>query len=113
MSGKKACDKEGISTSYYDLGDFKGPGWYRMMQPAGTKIPEQPPKSEHCGTSAPGWLNGTHPDVTGKTVNGTVCFHWDKNECYEKTAITITNYGKFFVYKLSNTPGCANRYCAL
>ena len=30
----------------------------------------------YCGTHAPGWLNGAHPQTTGETVTQTVCFNW-------------------------------------
>ena len=109
MSGKYACDEEGRNN--FDLGDFKGPGWYRMMEPAGTKIPEQPPPKNHCGTVATGWLNGSHPSQIGEKVTREVCFNYG-TKCWRKTTITIINCSGFFIYNLPNTPTCELRYCA-
>ena len=36
-----------------------------MIHPAGTKLPERSIARGHCGTSLPGWLNGTHPTNLG------------------------------------------------
>ena len=103
------CDYD---TSNNDHGDFKGPGWYRMMTPAGTKIPEVAPPVLHCGTSGPGWLNGAHPDGLGQTVSREVCFNYAGDKCYLKKTIKVTNCGGFYVYELPRTPACYNRYCA-
>ena len=93
-------------------GDWRGPGWYRMMSPAGTQIPEYPPSSSHCGTHATGWLNGTHPSIPFQSVSREICFNWNDDMCNWKTNITITNCQDYFVYDLKNTPGCTLRYCA-
>ena len=103
------CDDD---TSNEDHGDFKGPGWYRMMTPAGTKIPEVAPPVLQCGTAATGWLNGAHPDGLGQTVSREVCFNWNGDKCFEKTTIKVTNCGGFYVYELPRTPLCTLRYCA-
>ena len=104
------CDNDSHWVNY-DHGDFKGPGWYRMMTPAGTKIPEVAPPSFHCGTGATGWLNGAHPDGLGQTVSREVCFNYAGDKCFEKTTIKVTNCGGFYVYELPRTP-CPFRYCA-
>ena len=103
------CDDD---TRGYDHGDFKGPGWYRMMTPAGTKIPEVAPPKWHCGTVATGWLNGAHPDGLGQTVSREVCFNWNGDKCNWKATIKVTNCGGFYVYELPRTPNCNLRYCA-
>ena len=36
------------------------------MGPAGTQLSEGIVDTYHCGTSATGWLNGTHPTILGK-----------------------------------------------
>ena len=113
--------KSGIENGYYcdddtrsdiDHGDYKGSGWYRMMNPAGTKIPEVAPPLGQCGTNAPGWLNGAHPDGLGQTVSREVCFNYFGNKCWTKTTIKVINCGGFYVYELPRTSICPHRYCA-
>ena len=108
MWEKRACDKK----RRINREDFKGPGWYRMMEPAGTKMPEQPPPRYHCGTVATGWLNGSHPSQIGERVTREVCFNWNGNKCKWKTNITVIKCSGFFIYNLIRTPGCNLRYCA-
>ena len=100
---------------------WKGPKkWYRFMAPAGTRIPEKPPNFSDwrygpCGTLYPGWLNGHHPKQQGKLVKRKVCFakyRYGRNNCYWSNYVKIRHCGKYFVYFLSNAPGCSMRYCA-
>ena len=100
------CDEEGHDE------DWKGPGWYRMMNPAGSKIPEKPPPVYHCGTAWPGWMNGVHPSQHGETQEREICFNFYFNTCHEKTTITVINCKDYFVYNLPKVPGCPMRYCA-
>ena len=81
------------------------------MEPAGRKIPEKPPSIYHCGTNAPGWLNGSHPETPGQTVSRTVCYVWGGVNCHGRKTISITNCGDYFVYLLSKF-NIATRYCA-
>ena len=92
--------------------DWKGPGWYRMMSPAGTKMLDVAVPSHKCGTYATGWLNGTHPDLLGETVDRTACFNWDGNECNSSTSVKVKNCGGYFLYYLPAYPHCRLRYCA-
>ena len=46
-----------------------------MMEPAGTKIPEEAPPTNKCGTWGTGWLNGDHPTEPGKIVTKEVCYN--------------------------------------
>ena len=92
--------------------DWSSEGWYRFTGPSGTQMPEKAPGKGHCGTYAPGWLNGTHPDKAGQTIPGTVCFHFSSDKCYEKVSIEITKCDQYFVYRLPETPWCQLRYCA-
>ena len=91
--------------------DWKGPGWYRMMAPAGSKIPEKPPPKYHCGTRGPGWMNGVHPSQQGETQEREICFNDGFDTCWEETTITVINCKDYFVYNLPKIPGCG-RYCA-
>jgi cysteine-rich repeat protein len=86
-------------------------GWYRFVEPAGTKMPDSAPPKNVCGTDATGWLQGGHPQNPGETVNRKVCFHWGSNTCNWSTNIQVTNCKDFYVYKLNSTPACSLAYC--
>ncbi|CAH3175999.1 unnamed protein product [Porites lobata] len=89
-----------------------GPGWFRFVGSAGTRMPTSCPPTGRCGTSAPGWLNGGHPTVADGQVSRQVCFHWNGNCCLWSTNIKVRNCGSYYVYYLSGTPsGCHLRYC--
>ena len=105
----KYCDQSGFG---YTSPDWKGPNWYRFVQPAGFKIPESPVKSYYCGTNASGWLNGKHPENFGDVIEQKACFHFYDNECWYSIDIQIMNCGDFYVYYLPQTPYCYMRYCA-
>ena len=42
---------------------------YRMVSPAGSKIPETVVGEFHCNTKAAGWLNGAHPTVNVSRIS--------------------------------------------
>ena len=96
--------------------DWQGSNnWYRMMPPAGVVITETSLEWKHCGTTAPGWIRGTHPTDEGEKVTVEVCFSYDDgdvDDCHYTQNIDITYCGEYFVYLLPETPGCAKRYCA-
>ena len=66
---KLNCDREGTHKHYNNLQTYKivAEGWYRFMEPAGTRLPLVPPPShgwylETCGTAASAWVqNGSYP----------------------------------------------------
>ena len=91
--------------------DWRGPGWYRIMGPAGTQLPEEIVEMYHCGTSATGWLNGTHRIVFNEIVDRQVCFSIHEEPCRYQSAIQVLNCGDFFLYNLESTPTCILRYC--
>ena len=104
------CDYSGYGTT---SPDWQGPNWYRMIGPAGSKIPETYVDPKHCNTGAPGWLNGTHPTIQYETVDRTVCFYSiGGNKCHWETAIQIRNCGDYFLYYLPEPPTCYLRYCS-
>ena len=92
--------------------DWKGTGWYRMVKPAGTQLPEMPPPENHCGTHAVGYLRGSHPSEVGKRIRMTVCFGWGGHNCRESYTITVINCNGYFVYYLPRTNYCTLGYCA-
>ena len=102
--------------SFSDLTDIKcddmsSIAWYRMMGRAGDQIPEKCVPMNHCGTRAPGWLNGKHPTVKDGVVTRQVCYNWNDNCCNWKNDIKIRNCGDFYVYQLPKPPSCSLRYC--
>ena len=82
-----------------------------MTGEAGHHIPEKCVPMRHCGTHAPGWLNGKHPTIQEGVVTREVCYHWKKMCCYWKNFIKIRNCGSYYVYELSKPPACHLRYC--
>ena len=67
----------------------------------------------HCGTHAPGWLLGAHPEVSDGVVTRTVCFSWRNKCCRWRSQISVRNCGDFYVYKLQRAPKCKLRYCGV
>ena len=108
--GTNYCDK---LVEYSDTSPgWQGAAWYRMAEPAGTTIPEEPVESYHCNTLDPGWLNGHHPATAGETINGKVCFNEYGNTCEFETQIQIKHCTSYYLYYLVDTPNCYLRYCS-
>ena len=120
--GGNYCDKAGR----WESPDWHGSGWYRMKEPAGTRMPESDPGGDHCGTSASIWFNGTHPTAIGETIQGISCASHFRGSCYAREFIKIKNCGSFYLYYLPNSgtgssdahpsptdgSGCTRRYCS-
>ena len=66
---------------------------------------------KHCGTAAPGWMNGGHPSVAERVVSRSVCFRSKSNCCKWSIVISVRNCGGFYVYWLQRPPHCNFRYC--
>ena len=103
------CD-EAVS-SQWTSPDWQGSGYYRLLFPAGAKLPESSPGYKHCGTKGPGWLRGEHPQDVGAEENMIVCFDYGEG-CDYTADITVTNCDGYYVYMLPDTPDCLLRYCA-
>ena len=86
-------------------------GWYRFAGEAGTQMADSCVNMYHCGTESPGWLNGTHPDLTDGAVKRQVCFSSFDKCCHHSNEITVQNCGGFYVYKLERQSQCNLRYC--
>ena len=85
--------------------------WHRLIGNSGTKIPDSCVPMRRCGTHAPGWLNGTHPQLQEGQVNRTVCYHWSSRCCNWQNNIKVRSCGDFYVYNLIKPPHCWLRYC--
>ena len=100
------CDSSNV------LGDWTGGNsWYRFQEPAGTQLANSTVSVKHCGTNAPGWLNGAHPSVLGENVIRQVCFSWVGNSCFTSTNVEIKKCGGYYLYKLNTVPICDIKYC--
>jgi len=108
-SGSYWSDTTGCS---YTNSQWYGDDWYRFLSPAGTRIAEEAPGHQYCGTSATGWMQGSHPTILGEIVTRTVCFQSSSNTCYYSSEIKVRNCGQFFLYRLADTPQCHLGYCA-
>ena len=109
--GSDYCDT--LSSSYYTSSPgWQGAAWYRMAEPAGTTIPEEPVDSNHCNTWFTGWLNGHHPATAGETINGKVCFTFFTSTCYYETQIQIKHCTSYYLYYLVDAPSSWFRYCS-
>ena len=95
---KLGCEE--FLMSYPATSDWKGPGWYRLLPPAWTVIPESSPGEHHYGVWFTGWVRGQHPVRPGQVSNTTICFTTRSDDCYQQVDAMITNCDSFFVYFL-------------
>ena len=91
---------------------WHGDAWYRFLPPAGTRILEEAPGYQYCGTYGSGWMQGSHPTSLGETVTRTVCFQSLNNTCSWQSEIKVRNCGQIFLYRLVDTSNCHLGYCA-
>lgn len=90
-------------------------GWYRFINEVGGKMPETAPDPYHCGTVAPMWIRGTHPDVANTEKIVELCTNIrgrNKGCSLQPQDLSVKNCGSYFVYKLFRTYGCSMAYCA-
>ena len=87
------------------------PGWYRFQGDAGNTMANECPSPLRCGTIAPGWLKGGLPTIKDGIVSRKVCFHQNRNCCYNSAMVQVRNCKGFYVYKLPSAPSCQLRYC--
>ena len=91
---------------------WQGAAWYRMAEPTGTTIPEEPIDIWHCNSEQPGWLKGRHPATPGEIINGKVCFSEIFYTCYRETQIQIKHCTSYYLYYMVDTPDPWSRYCS-
>ena len=72
--GGAYCDQVDPLYDSQQSPDWQGAAWYRMAEPGGTTIPEEPIDIWHCNSEQPGWLKGRHPATPGEIINGKVRF---------------------------------------
>eukprot|EP00058_Branchiostoma_floridae_P002561 XP_002588049.1 hypothetical protein BRAFLDRAFT_83029 [Branchiostoma floridae] len=104
----------GTSTLLCDKrSEVKNGSWYRFVGEGGvTMATERPLSTNRCGTHAPVWMRGRHPNVTDGVVTRTVCAFWDGNDCKWSWEIKVLSCpGDYFVYKLRKAKECLLAYC--
>jgi len=96
--------------------DWKGASWYRVVEPAGTKILSGDPGYQHCNTDDAGYIRqGKHPSTPGQSTNLTVCFNagpkYKSCEPLHPNSITATMCNGYYVYYLVQVFNTDDRYC--
>uniref|UniRef100_A0A8C6R550 ZP domain-containing protein n=1 Tax=Nannospalax galili TaxID=1026970 RepID=A0A8C6R550_NANGA len=92
--------------------DYNLDGWYRFVGEGGERIPETCVAVQRCHTSAPMWLNGSHPVLGDGIVSRKACAHWSENCCLWNSEVQVKACpDKYYVYRLQGTPECELRYC--
>ena len=86
-------------------------GWYRFQGAAGDHMPDKCVLRFRCGTTHPGWLNGTHPTIADGVVTRTVCFSWSTDCCFWHNIIQVKNCSSHYVYELQRSSWNSLRYC--
>ncbi|XP_048577292.1 von Willebrand factor D and EGF domain-containing protein-like isoform X2 [Nematostella vectensis] len=90
-------------------------GWYRFTSSVGGEIPTTKPEPNMCGTFAPIWMRGTHPDTIGVTKETTACVNVNNrnNGCFRSIDMCVEMCsGGYYVYYLRPPYGCSMAYCA-
>ncbi|XP_055483606.1 pancreatic secretory granule membrane major glycoprotein GP2 [Psammomys obesus] len=111
-------DDPSRSTENTELGaecDNELHGWYRFVGDGGVRMPETCVDVNRCHTSAPMWLNGSHPVLGDGIVGHTACAHWNENCCFWSSEVQVKactdESGDYHVYRFQGTPECSLRYC--
>ncbi|XP_065827049.1 uncharacterized protein [Oscarella lobularis] len=117
QSGSGGSGDGYYSSQWLSSPNFSPNSWHRFDDTLGGRMPESCPPSGSCGTFAPGWLRGSHPQKVGEEENKTVCFNYaDKYFydccCCQRTFVQTVNCGTFYVYNLPTVPACPYAYCA-
>lgn len=99
------CDNDPSSPGWV------GPGWYRFVGAAGTRMPTSAPAPYSCGTHAAGWLDGAHPTEAEGVVDRQVCWSWVEGPCWQVGSIQVVDCGDHYLYNLTVPLACSYRYC--
>ena len=133
------CDQDydlttGAINPHLDQTNWKGAGWYRFMEPAGTRMIEYPEVKGmgDCSTQDPTYIVSSDYDSIqmGEVVDREACmfnskvFNQQGNPCFVPSHFTDSGFdkipikikrcqGDYFVYELPNIAECNGRYCAI
>ncbi len=95
--------------------DVNWVGWYRLfIRGQSVQMPDTCVDQLSCGTHAPLWMNGLHPQIEDGVVTRSVCGHWLNNCCYFKSnPIKVKACpGGYYVYEFVRAVNCYLAYCA-
>ncbi|XP_049591635.1 oncoprotein-induced transcript 3 protein [Syngnathus scovelli] len=86
--------------------------WYRFTGMAGDAMPTFCISENHCGTNAPIWLNGSHPQLQQGIVTLPACASFGDNCCQWNASVDVKACtGGYFVYRLPRPSVCFHVYC--
>ncbi|CAL1578193.1 unnamed protein product [Knipowitschia caucasica] len=86
--------------------------WYRFTGMAGDAMPTFCVSENHCGTHAPIWLNGSHPELQDGVVRMSVCASFNGDCCRWSAPVEVKACAAgYFVYKLPKPSICFHAYC--
>ncbi|XP_019725922.1 oncoprotein-induced transcript 3 protein [Hippocampus comes] len=86
--------------------------WYRFTGMAGDAMPTFCISENHCGSHAPIWLNGSHPQLQEGIVTLPVCASFGDDCCQWNGSVDVKACtGGYFVYRLPRPSVCFHVYC--
>ncbi|XP_062989046.1 oncoprotein-induced transcript 3 protein [Elgaria multicarinata webbii] len=86
--------------------------WYRFTAMAGDAMPTFCIPENSCGTHAPIWLNGSHPQESDGIVERQACATFNGNCCFWNTTVKVKACpGGYYVYRLTKPSACYHAYC--
>ncbi|XP_043837395.1 oncoprotein-induced transcript 3 protein [Dromiciops gliroides] len=86
--------------------------WYRFTGMAGDAMPTFCIQENHCGTHAPIWLNGNHPQEADGIVLRQACASFNGNCCLWNNTVEVKACpGGYYVYHLTKPSVCFHAYC--
>ncbi|CAF1444968.1 unnamed protein product [Adineta steineri] len=98
--------------SSYDTISYMSAGWFRITGSAGTQLLANPiSTTSTCGSSYPGYFNGTLPTTAGSMTTGNVCFYTGVSCGYSLSPISVINCNGYYVFYLIPTSSTSYRYC--
>ncbi len=95
--------------------DVNWVGWYRLfIRGQSVQMPDTCVDQLSCGTHAPLWMNGLHPQIEDGVVTRSVCGHWLNNCCFfQSNPIKVKACpGGYYVYEFVRAVNCYLAYCA-
>nr|XP_017214054.1 uncharacterized protein si:ch211-39f2.3 isoform X2 [Danio rerio] len=90
-------------------------GWYRLfIHGQSVHMPDTCVDRLSCGTHAPLWLNGSHPQIEDGVVTRAVCGNWWGNCCaFQSYSIRVKACPEnYYVYEFVSPSFCYGTYCA-
>uniref|UniRef100_A0A672SAJ9 Oncoprotein induced transcript 3 n=1 Tax=Sinocyclocheilus grahami TaxID=75366 RepID=A0A672SAJ9_SINGR len=86
--------------------------WYRFTGMAGDAMPTFCIEENHCGTHAPIWLNGSHPQPSDGIFTLPACASFNNNCCHWTASVDVKACAKgYYVYRLPRPSVCFHVYC--